>query len=880
MIGHYRITAKLGQGGMGEVWRAVDTKLDREVAVKILPAALARDPERLARFEREAKILASLNHPNIAQIYGVEDCALVLELVSGETLSGPIPIETAIDYARQIAGALEAAHERSIVHRDLKPSNIMVASDGTIKVLDFGLAKFGNEMPASDASNSPTVTLNETREGVILGTAAYMSPEQVHGKPVDRRSDIFSFGAVLYYMLTGKPSFTGESTPAILASLLKEEPDWDALPAATPSGVRRLLCQCLRKDRKQRLQAIGDARIALEDTDDVAFTAADTASRPTRRRWLVPALVSVLVLLVALSAALYLTRPARFDLSAYKFTPVATDAEPEDLNSWSPDGKSIAYLKNVDGRDQVMVQNLNSPPPTQLTRLPSGVYSSAPFFSRDGQQIYFIANKGVDSALWAVAVVGGDPREVLSFQSPALLAATLSPDGKTLAFWGVYVEGGKRYRSLFISSPPGAPPRKYQPAPFRSEGAMIPNYLRFSPDGSQIVLSARPAPGEGWMWSVPWPDGPNVRPRRIFAGDFPGSAVDFSWMPDSRHICLSDKGNLYLADTRPGNIQQITASAIAGADHPSVSPDGKRILFTVGVEDYDIVEVPLDGSAPRPLVATARSEKSPFWSGAGDQMAFITNRSGESEIWLRSSDGHWERPIVRQSDFSDDPQRVFQSVALSPDGTRVAYVRSGRLWVSPVSGGKASEAVAGGKAEFGGPSWSPDGSSLAYMAIAGGAYHLAVARVGSREPVFFVPGMPPQCRSAPVWSPDGRWIACGGAGETVLLVSPDGAQRRSLPSPVSPSYDRFVLVWSRDAATIYVASSRAERSRLDAIEVRSGNIRRIAEYARDVIFSNGNAYTLGGSLSRDEKSFATTVFNRRADLWMLEGFPQPRRPLY
>jgi len=261
-------------------------------------------------------------------------------------------------------------------------------------------------------------------------------------------------------------------------------------------------------------------------------------------------------------------------------------------------------------------------------------------------------------------------------------------------------------------------------------------------------------------------------------------------------------------------------------------------------------------------------------------MAFITTRSGESEIWLRSSDGHWERPVVRQSDFPDDPQRLFQSVALSPDGTRVAHIRGGRLWVSPVSGGKASEVVAGGKEEFGGPSWSPDGSSLAYMATIGGAYKLALARVGSGQPLALVPDMPSPCRSAPVWSPDGRWIACGGANQTVFLVSPDGAQQRSLPSPISSSYDRFVLVWSRDAATIYVASSLTERSRLDAIDVRSGNIRRIAEYARDVVFSNGDAYTLAGSLSRDERSFATTVLNFKADLWMLEGFPQPGRPWF
>jgi Tol biopolymer transport system component len=230
------------------------------------------------------------------------------------------------------------------------------------------------------------------------------------------------------------------------------------------------------------------------------------------RRWLVPALVLAIALLAVLSAALYLTRPVRLDLSAYKVTPIATDAEPEDLSSWSPDGKSIAYLKNLDGRDQVMVRNLSVPSATQLTRLASGVYNSAPFFSRDGEQIYFIAGQGRHSALWAIAAVGGEPREVL-VPPGDILAATLSPDGKTLAFWMLYAEDGKGHRSLFLSSPPGAPPRKYEPEPFREESAYIPNYLRSAPDGSQIVLSSRPMLGDGWMWSIPWPNGSNVRPR-------------------------------------------------------------------------------------------------------------------------------------------------------------------------------------------------------------------------------------------------------------------------------------------------------------------------------------------------------------------------------
>src|SRR5271169_4937721 len=256
-IGSYRITAKLGAGGMGEVYRARDTKLDRDVAIKVLPPSFAQDPERLARFEREAKVLASLNHPNIAQIYGVEERALVMEWVEGQTLEGPLPLDTALNYARQIADALEAAHEKNIIHRDLKPANIMITPAGVVKVLDFGLAAVAQSSDPSNPASSPTLTISPTRAGMILGTAAYMSPEQARGKAVDKRADIWAFGVVLFEMLTGQRLFAGETVSDTLAHVLTREPDWEQVPAK----VRRLLEACLRKEVKQRLQAIGDWRL-------------------------------------------------------------------------------------------------------------------------------------------------------------------------------------------------------------------------------------------------------------------------------------------------------------------------------------------------------------------------------------------------------------------------------------------------------------------------------------------------------------------------------------------------------------------------------------------------------------------------------------------
>src|ERR1700685_2411790 len=299
-LGPYEILAPIGAGGMGEVYRARDTKLDRDVAIKVLPASFAQDPERLARFEREAKVLASLNHPNIAQIYGIEDRALVMELVPGESLKGPLPLETAMNYAKKIADALEDAHEKGIIHRDLKPANIMVTPQGVVKVLDFGLATVAQSSDPSNPANSPTLTISPTRAGMILGTAAYMSPEQARGKVVDKRADIWAFGVVLFEMLTGKPLFHGETVSDTLAQVLTKEPDWEQVPAK----VRRLLQACLQKDPKQRLQAVGDWKLMLTDVQQIHVAA------PSQSQFSFAAWAAAAALALALGVALWAPRRA------------------------------------------------------------------------------------------------------------------------------------------------------------------------------------------------------------------------------------------------------------------------------------------------------------------------------------------------------------------------------------------------------------------------------------------------------------------------------------------------------------------------------------------------------------------------------------------
>lgn len=305
-LGPYTILGHLGAGGMGEVYRAHDAKLERDVAIKVLPLVFVNDPERLARFQREARMLASLNHPNIASIHGLEDSgnvhALVMELVEGPTLAdrieaGPIPIDEALPVAKQMCDALEYAHEHGIVHRGLKPANIKVTADDSVKILDFGLAKaLAGDAGSADMANSPTISQLATEAGVLLGTVAYMSPEQAKAKPVDRRADIWAFGCVLYEMLTGQRAFHGETVTDTLAAVLKNDPDWTQLPGGTPMRVRVLLQRCLRKDPKQRLQAIGDARIALEEVLSGAPEGAPSfvvGARPAQRWWLRPSVTAM-----------------------------------------------------------------------------------------------------------------------------------------------------------------------------------------------------------------------------------------------------------------------------------------------------------------------------------------------------------------------------------------------------------------------------------------------------------------------------------------------------------------------------------------------------------------------------------------------------------
>jgi Protein kinase domain/WD40-like Beta Propeller Repeat len=411
-IAHYRIVSKLGEGGMGAVYRATDTKLSRDVAIKVLPPAFAEDAARMARFEREAQVLASLNHPNIAAIYGIEAGAIVMELVDGADLAGPVPVDAAIAYAKQIAAGLEAAHEKGIVHRDLKPANIKVTPDGTVKLLDFGLAKATETaQSASMATQSPTLSLAMTQAGMILGTAAYMAPEQARGKAVDRRADIWAFGVIFFELLTGGLLFGGgETVSDSLAAVLTREPDFGKLPADTPPRVRRLLERCLCKDPKLRLRDIGEARIALNEPEQVP----PVALLPAKRAWLPWALAATL----AVAAGALWLRPKTPD-AAPVLTRVAiplptgvtlprASAAPQAVPS--PDGRQLVYVGAIDGQEYLFLRPMGS---LSARRLEKTEGATQPFWSPDGQFIAFFA----DQRLKKIPVSGGSPQTVCEIGS-------------------------------------------------------------------------------------------------------------------------------------------------------------------------------------------------------------------------------------------------------------------------------------------------------------------------------------------------------------------------------------------------------------------------------------------------------------------------------
>ncbi len=687
--------AAIGAGGMGEVYGARDTKLSRDVAIKVLPEAFARDAERMARFQREAKVLASLNHPNIAAIYGFEDSggvhALVMELVEGPTLAdriaaGAIPIDEALRIARQIADALEYAHERGIVHRDLKPANIKISRDDVVKILDFGLAKaIEGDASSMDMANSPTLTHMATMQGVLLGTAAYMSPEQAKAKPVDRRADIWAFDCVLYEMLTGKMAFQGETVTDTLAAVLTKEPDWSQLPKDTPAHVRVLLQRCMQRDPKQRLRDIGDARIALDEV--LSGTAPQMAPAlaeppPAWRRalpWVIAPCLAAAIVAVLLIPKIFAPPPQ----SAMHFSAVTNFAGIQAQPAISPDGRSFAFVSDRDGNYNIYVGLLSGGTLVQITH--DANFKSRPEWSPDGSTIaYAQLNESGLWDIWEAPALGGTPRRViLNATDPAW-----SPDGKSLAY--VNLADG----TLWTSGVFGENARELTPrniSPFLVDGRAA--EPRFSPDGRKIAflrLANGPYSDLGVL------DLQSGKARALTGQD--ALTLSPAWSPDGRSIYFaSSRGgtlNIWEIPAEGGESQQITEGQGDDAQL-DVSPDGKRIVFStwresVHLSRLDLMAKPGDQTWKPLGTDPGRNQLAPAYSPDGKHLAYFSNLKGAERetIWVSDADGSNAIQLVR-----DDRVNVFPS--WTSDSQHLVYWSQGKtisgydaeIRIVPLSGG-------------------------------------------------------------------------------------------------------------------------------------------------------------------------------------------------
>jgi serine/threonine-protein kinase len=839
-IAHYSIVSKLGEGGMGAVYRATDTKLNRSVAIKVLPEAFAEDASRMQRFEREAQVLASLNHPNIAAIYGIEQHAIVMELVEGPDLEGPLPIATAIDYARQIAAGLEAAHEKGIVHRDLKPANIKITSAGVVKLLDFGLAKATESTAGAAASPtmSPTLPLAVTQAGMILGTAAYMSPEQARGAVVDKRADIWAFGVVLLEMLTGTVPFRGETVSDTLANVLRAPIDWKLLPPDTPPAIRRLLERCLDRDTKQRLRDIGEARIALSEPE--ALRPAPAVPSPgTGRRSPIWAFAALTVALAGVAGGLWMMTLARHSPSAgvtrlsisLPAGLVLTGGPP----AISRDGRFLAYAaQGSDGIARLYTRALDR---YESTEIPQSEGAMTPFFSPDSSRVGFFARR----KLMTASREGG---------TPAIIAdANYIPIGGA---WGendfIYYAPSLTGGIMRIPASGGKPEKLTDPDEAAKGYAHVwPQYLF---DSHQVLFSiwggenmkasgtVLLSPQKGTWTRV----SSRVRsasyalsgyllalaahgimaapldaahPHEVYPNTYVLDDVFSSPSLNALWFAVSDTGTLVYAPGDPdwntlawvdrkGGATSITDKPESIAD-PALSPDGAHLVLA---EDTDLWMRDLrHGTRTRLTFENEGGNQIPSWSRDGARIIFASNRAGEWDIFsVPSSGGPAKRVLARkgtqfpQSEapggtllFAERTKEMGNGsdiMSLKPDGSVIPVV------VSPASKVHAQS--------------SPDGRMVAYVSDETGRNEVYVhSLVDPAETV----AVSSDGGTEPLWSPDGgelfyrrgdaflaaavklgKTLAVGGAQKLFEIRAAHGRYTNHAGYAVSPDGKRFLIL--------------------------------------------------------------------------------------
>jgi eukaryotic-like serine/threonine-protein kinase len=782
-LGPYRILALVGQGGMGEVYRAHDSRLKRDVAIKVLPAALALDPDRMSRFEREARLLASLDHPNIGAIYGLEESngtrSLILALIEGPTLAdriaaGPIPLEEAMHIAQQIAEALEYAHDRGVIHRDLKPANVKITPEGTVKVLDFGLAKAltgesdaASGSPASSPTMSPTLSMRATQMGMIMGTAAYMSPEQANGKTADRRADIWSFGAVLYEMLAGKRAFAGESVSDTLATVLKVEPDWSALPAATPVSIGKLLRRCLAKNRKQRLQAIGEARIALEnpERDEPA-----TASAPSRSRLGLVASIAAVALAIAFAALAFIdfreTPPVaqvvRFQIPLPENSNSATGAYV------SPDGRRIAFpAAGQSDRTVIWIHSLDSLESRPVAGT-DGVVSPL-IWSPDSRFIAFAAQGKVKK----VAASGGPPQTVYDLP-PGWRGAGWSRDGVIV----LGVEG--RGLVQFPDAGGAASPLTTLDSSRQETSHASPSFL---PDGRHFIYTRRSrAVGE--------------------TGIYLGSLDTKPEQQGSKRLVATDSNAVYA---------------------PSSDRAWGHLLFvregSLLAQAFDARRLELAGEAVPIAEGLPERGPAPFSASTNGVLAYATG----GVAYAVTTQLTWFDRAGKILGTAGEPG-VYTVLALSPDGTRVAVIHTDPhaagagtsgwrgntdIWVHEFSRGTSARLTFDPATDTS-PVWSPDGSHIIFSSDRDGAYDLYQkdsSGAGNEEALL----KSNETKYAYDWSQDGRFLLYVVPRKNSLWVLPltgDDRQAISYLTESNASQARF----SPDSRWIAYTSGESGKS--------------------------------------------------------------------
>jgi eukaryotic-like serine/threonine-protein kinase len=792
-LGSYRVLSLLGRGGMGEVYRAHDSRLERDVAIKVLPTRFTEDAERLARFESEARMLAALNHPHIGAIYGLEDAdgvpALVLELVDGETLAdrlrrGPISPPDASAIARQMADALDAAHRKGIIHRDLKPANIKITREGVVKVLDFGLAKVvAREVTATpDISQPTTAARGDTRVGVILGTAAYMSPEQARGLPVDARADIWAFGCVLYEMLTGRPPFTGQTVAETLAAILERDPDWKALPSSTPARVRELLRRCLQRDLALRLQNIAEALDTIEQ------------AQRGWNRWRAAAIAAAAAAVLVFIAGWTLFRnTSRFGpiTSSSDYTQITDLAESAVAPSLSPDGRMVTFKVGenyflADG--QIYVKLLPNGESVQLTRSPQGKYG--PVFTPDGSRVAYTqlqtTRDGLSWDTFTVPVLGGEPTRLL----PNASGLTFLPNGRVLfaeirggLHMGIVTATERRSEARDVYFPP--------------HQLGMAHFAHASPDGQSILvvemdqthavgLPCRLVPADGRS------AGRQVGPR--------GTCTSAAWSPDGQWMyfgaSVGGRSHLWRQRFPDGEPEQITMGPTE-EEGVTVTPDGRALITALGIR--------------------------------------------RSSIWIHDASG--ERAIVAEG-FARLPW-------LSVDGTRVFFL------LRPAADSDSSELRALELATGAAQSLMPgvsivdydisrDESEVAFTTREGEESHIWIAALDRRSPPRRIASSADQVSFGP--GDDLIFRSIQGQANTLVRISKDGARRQPIDGPavhekgeVSPN-GRWVIVYSQgSAATEPVATF--------VVPVDGGLARRICmPYCAAGWSADGQFFTVGVEL--------------------------------